>query len=52
MIMYVPMNFPSVAVIDIWGLRAGLAIGMTLTTIGFWLKCMMYKHSIAWAVIG
>ncbi len=52
MVMNVPMNFPSSSVLDSWGLRAGLTIGVALTTIGFWLKCLIKTDNFAYVLTG
>lgn len=41
MFMFIPINFPSVAAIDQWGLKTGVLIGMALTTLGLWLRCLL-----------
>ena len=51
MIMFVPMNFPSVAALDIWGLRTGVLIGIGLTTLGLWLRCLINTNFI-FAIVG
>ena len=44
MIAFLPVNFPSVAALDKWGLRSGLVIGISLTTLGLWLRCLINVH--------
>ena len=51
MLMFVPVNFPSVAVLDNYGLRTGVTLGMGLTTLGIWLRCLS-GQSFTYAVIG
>ena len=45
------MNFPSVIVLDKWGLRIGVIIGMFLTTLGLWLRSLV-GVSFVYAIIG
>jgi fucose permease len=49
MIMFVPMNFPSVFALDKYGLRIGVCLGIVLTTVGLWLRCLINKSF--WMVI-
>lgn len=52
MLMYVPMNQPAVIVLDRKnGLYRGLVLGMVLTTLGLWLKCLV-NASFAYVVVG
>jgi FLVCR family feline leukemia virus subgroup C receptor-related protein len=51
MLAFIPVNFPSVAVLDSYGLRAGVGVGMALTTIGLWLRCLM-GESFTYAIVG
>ena len=51
MLMYIPMNQPSVLALDRVGLRYGMIIGMIMTTIGMWLKCMI-NISFTYVVVG
>lgn len=51
MIFYAPLNFPSVAALDKYGLKTGVVIGMVGTTIGCWLKCLV-NSSFFFVVIG
>ena len=39
--LYLPVNFPSVYVVDRWGLRIGTVVGISLTTFGLWLRCLV-----------
>ena len=48
---YLPVNFPSVAVIDKRGLRLGLIIGMVLTTVGLGIRCFI-NQGFYFALIG
>jgi hypothetical protein len=51
LILYVPMNFPSVTVLDKWGLHIGVGIGIGMTTLGLWIRCLT-NFSFAFSVIG
>ena len=48
-LFFVPMNFPASVILDRYGLRTGLIIGMVATTVGLWLKCLINKSF--WYVI-
>jgi len=50
-IIYLPMNFPSTYILDKYGLRVGLTIGMLGTTVGLWIRCLI-NHSFWFAVAG
>jgi hypothetical protein len=41
MIMFAPLNFPSVFALDKYGLRTGVCLGIILTTFGLWLRCLI-----------
>ena len=45
------MNFPSVTVLDKWGLHIGVGIGIGMTTLGLWIRCLT-NFSFAFSVIG
>ena len=49
MIMFVPMNFPSVFALDKYGLKIGVCLGIVLTTVGLWLRCLINESF--WMVI-
>ena len=51
LIMFVPVNFPSVAVLEKYGLRVGLIIGIGLTIVGLWLRCLI-NTSFIFVIIG
>ena len=51
MIAYLPVNFPSVFALDKWGLKYGVLIGIVLTNIGLWLRCLI-NYSFMWVIIG
>ena len=46
MILFLPVNFPSTIAIDKWGLRSGILIGITLTTLGLWVRCLINQNFI------
>lgn len=50
-IIFLPMNFPSTYVLDRYGLRAGLTIGMVGTCVGLWLRILI-NDSFWYAVAG
>ena len=41
MLLYLPFNFPSVYIVDKYGLRAATIFGIGLTTAGYWLRCLI-----------
>lgn len=41
MALYLPVNFPSVYVVEKYGLRVGVLIGTALTTLGIWVRCLI-----------
>lgn len=51
MVFYAPINFPSVAALDKYGLKTGVVIGIVGTTIGCWLKCFV-NSSFYYVVLG
>ncbi len=51
MVMFVPMNFPSVYALDYWGLRIGVLIGMALTALGLMLRCLV-NFSFIYVLVG
>jgi hypothetical protein len=51
MIFFLPLNFPAVIALDGWGLRDGVLIGLILTVIGLWVKCLI-NQSFIFAIIG
>lgn len=40
-LFYIPMNFPASVVLDRYGLRTGVIIGIVGTTVGLWFKCLI-----------
>ena len=51
MFAYLPLNFPSVFALDKWGLRYGVLIGISLTTLGLWLRSLI-NYSFTWVIVG
>ena len=51
MLLFGAVNFPGVAVLDKWGLRKGVIIGLLLTTVGLWIRCFM-NYSFTYAILG
>ena len=51
MIFYPFTTFPSVILIDKYGIQYGVGFGMILTTTGFWLRCLA-NISFTYAVVG
>ena len=41
MMFFLPLNFPSVIALDKYGLRVGVIIGITGTSLGLWLRCLI-----------
>ena len=51
MIVFIPINFPSVVALDKWGLQIGVQIGMILTALGLWFRVLI-GQSFLFAMIG
>ncbi len=51
MLFYLPMNFPSTYILDKYGLRIGICIGIVFTTVGLWMRCLV-NSSFWWVVMG
>ena len=51
MIAYVPVNFPANYVIDYYGLRLGVTVGIVLTALGGWLKSFV-NSGFYWIYVG
>lgn len=49
--MFIPIYYPSVIVLDKYGLRAGILTGAGLTALGAWLRVFL-NHSFWWALLG
>jgi fucose permease len=39
MFLFIPMNFPSTIILDKFGLRVGVLLGLAITVVGLWLRC-------------
>lgn len=50
-IAFIPVNFPSVHALDKYGLRVGLLIGIIMTTVGLWMRCLIH-YNFTWVIIG
>jgi len=48
------MNFPSIFVLDDYGLRWGVTIGTILTIIGLWLRTLVNtsENGFIWVIVG
>lgn len=44
-------NFPSVLVLDKYGLKIGMICGIGLTAFGLWIRCLL-NVSFAFALVG
>ena len=51
MVLFLPMNFPCVYVIEKFGLRMGIIGGIVSTTVGLWLRCLI-NQSFWFAMLG
>ena len=51
MVLYLPANFPCVYVIEKWGLRWGIILGIASTCLGLWIRTLL-NTSFNWALIG
>ena len=51
MIIYVPMNFPSTYVLDKYGMRTGVLIGMVGLTMANGLRCLI-NQSFLYVILG
>ena len=41
MLLYIFFNFPSVYIVDKYGLRTATIFGIGLTCLGYWLRCLI-----------
>lgn len=41
MVLYLPMNFPCVYVVERCGLRIGIIGGIVSTALGLWTRCLI-----------
>ena len=44
MVLYLPMNWPCVYVVEKFGLRWGVIGGITSTALGLWTRCFLNQH--------
>ena len=51
LILFIPSSFPAIIMLDTKGLRVGVCFGMTMTVVGFWLKCLI-NESFYFAMLG
>ncbi len=51
MVVFPFVNFPAVSILDKWGLRVGVSIGITLTTLGMWIRCLI-NVNYAYVLVG
>lgn len=51
MIVFILVNYPSNWIIDRWGLRTAVLIGMGCTALGMCVKCAVNK-SFVWVIVG
>lgn len=51
MVLYLPMNFPCVYVVERYGLRVGIIGGIVTTALGLWVRCLL-STSIYFALFG
>ena len=50
-LLFLPMNFPSTYILDRFGLRVGITLGIAITVVGLWLRCLINK-SFLFVVVG
>jgi fucose permease len=41
MVLFLPMNFPCVYVLETYGLRWGVLLGIVSTAVGLWMRCLI-----------
>lgn len=51
MLSFLLVSFPSVIILDKFGLKYGLIIGISLTTLGLWIRCFI-NYSFTFAMVG
>jgi len=51
MLVFIPVNFPSNWVLERYGLRVGILVGIAFSTLGMWVKCLI-NVSFVWAWVG
>lgn len=51
MVLFLPMNFPCVYVLEVYGLRMGVILGIVSTAIGLWCRTLI-NVSFSYALLG
>ena len=54
MALYLPANFPCVYIIDRWGLRTGILVGIITMVVGMWVRTLInydFRFALAGNVI-
>mmetsp|Transcript_2582 Transcript_2582/g.3243 ORF Transcript_2582/g.3243 Transcript_2582/m.3243 type:complete len:122 (-) Transcript_2582:1004-1369(-) len=51
MAVFILANFPSNYALDVWGLRIGVIVGVTFTSVGMCVKALINK-SFVWVIVG
>ena len=52
MIMYVPFNFVSIKLLDVYGLRVCVVVGAVLTLIGAWIRILTIWTDFYMCLVG
>ena len=51
MLLFAPCNIISVIVFDKYGLKMGITLGIVMTTIGLWIRCLA-SYSFWFVIVG
>ena len=51
LLLFAFANFPSVYMLDKFGLRNGVIVGILLTAVGLWIRCLI-NTSFLYCIIG
>ena len=51
MVLFLPVNFPSVIALDKYGLKTGVLIGISFTTAGLCMRIFI-NESFTWVMVG
>ena len=51
MVLFLPMNFPCVYVTERHGLRTGVILGVVITALGLWTRCLV-NVSFSYCLLG
>ena len=51
LLLFVVANFPSVYVLDKYGLKIGVVCGIVLTAGGLWIRCLL-NYNFYFALLG